>query len=336
MTPNDKASLSEEAIERQYPDIYNSLMPLLRRSQPGSLDAYLETVACDVNIEQTQTNAHCRFIALDGNKRARVKDFVRFIGKKITDFAIPRGEINRALNEGAKTSSTAPVDKLSKKARNLFTRLPKSGEGGEVLLSILAETILRLPQLFTKMVLKTNANMHVHGSDAIHFGINQSNGSLALYWGESKLYADAGAAIRECFTSLAPFLLGAGGSGAAQERDLQLMRDGIDLDDIKLENALKQYLDPDSTMFKQFEYRGLCLVGFNSEAYPTSPNSPEANQLKQKIETTFDNCKNQIQNRVLAERIETFTIELFCVPFPKVDDFRSAFREELGLPDGQS
>ncbi len=335
MVTNDMAVLSEAAIANQYPDIYRSLIPLLR-AQPDSLDAYLETVACNVEIAQTQTNAHCRFIALDGNKRARVKDFARFVGTKITDFAIPRSEIRRALNEGVKTGSTFSIDKLNSKARNLFTRLPKSGEGGEVLLSVLAETILRLPQLFTKMVLKTNTDMHIHGSDGIHLGVNQTNGNLALYWGESKLYADASSAIRECFASLAPFLLDDGGSKAAQERDLQLMRDGIDLNDSDLENALKQYLDPNNVKFKQLEYRGLCLVGFDSDDYPTAPNSPEANQLKQKIETTFHRCKSRIQSRVMKERIDSFTIELFCVPFPSVDEFRRAFRSELGLPNEQS
>jgi len=157
-----------------------------------------------------------------------------------------------------------------------------------------------------------------------------------LYWGESKLYADASSAIRECFASLAPFLLDDGGSMAAQERDLQLMRDGIDLDDSALEDALKQYLDPDNVKFKQFEYRGLCLVGFDSDFYPTAPNSPEANQLKKKIETTFENCKSQIQKRVTSERIHSFEIELFCVPFPSVNDFRKAFRTELGLSNEQS
>jgi len=92
MVTNDMAVLSEAARANQYPDIYSSLIPLLR-AQPDSLDAYLETVACNVEIAQTQTNAHCRFIALDGNKRPRVKDFARFIGTKITDFAIPRSEI---------------------------------------------------------------------------------------------------------------------------------------------------------------------------------------------------------------------------------------------------
>ena len=327
--------MEEQAIAKQYPDIYNCLIPLLR-TQPDELNAYLETVCCNVGIDSTRTQAHCHFVALDGNKRPRVKDFARFIGHKITDFAISRSEINRAIKEANDTHSTAPINRLNGKAQSLCTRLPKSGEGGEVLLSVLAETVLRLPQMFTKMVLKTSSQMHVHGSDGIHVGVNESNGNLALYWGESKLYKDAAAAVHECFASLAPFLRDSGGSGAAQERDLQLMRDGIDLDDSELEEAIKHYLDPDDPMRNQLEYRGLCLVGFDSDAYPTEPNSKELEQVKQDIETAFNARKVQIQKRVTIERIHSFEIQVFCLPFPSVDDFRKAFRVELGLSNGQN
>lgn len=334
MAGNSVPILDEQAVAEQHPHLYTSLIPLLR-TKANDLDAYLEMVACNAVISSTHTQAHCYFIALDGNRRPRVNDFAKFIGTRITDYAIPRVEISRALNEALRTGSTAPITSLNTKARNLFTKLPKSGEGGEVLLSILAETLLRLPQLFTKMVLKTSAEMHVHGSDGIHVGVNDQSGNLAVYWGESKLYKDAAAAVNQCFSSLAPFLLEAGGSGAAQERDLQLMRDGLSLDDLELVEALKRYLNPDDPMFKKLEYRGLCLVGFDSDSYPTSPNSKETQEVKEEIETTFEKNKGQILNRITAEQIESFIIEIFCLPFPSVDNFRKAFRAELGLSGEQ-
>lgn len=318
------------ALVVDWANLSDRLIPLLRPLSVD-IDAYLETVACNVSITATQTHSHCYFLALDGNKRPRLNDFVRFIREKITDFAIPRSEIARALYDANRLRSTAPIDRLNAKARNLFTTLPRSGEGGEVLLSILTEHFLNLPQIFTKMIVKTNSEMHIHGSDGVHAGVNRINGNLALYWGESKLYQDAASGIRECFASLAPFLRDRGGSGATQERDLQLIRDNLDLDNSALEEALKHYLDPNDSRFKQLEYRGVCLVGFDSGAYPTQPNSIEAQQLKADIETTFEECKIQISNRVTTENIHTFEIEIFCLPFPCVEDFRQAFRRELGL-----
>jgi hypothetical protein len=330
MAQNGKSVLDEEVLKKQYPDIYNQLIPLLR-NPPDQLNAYLETVCYNVGIDNTHTQAHCHFIALDGNKRPRVEDFARFIGYKLTDFAIPRSEINRAVKEQHDTGSTFPISRLNSKARNLCSSLPKSGEGGEVLLSVLAETFLRLPQMFTKMILKTNPEMHVHGSDGIHVGVNKTNGNLALYWGESKLHADAAQAVRECFSSIAPFLCNVGGSDSAQERDLQLMRDGIDLDNSELEEALKHYLNPDDPMRNQLEYRGLCLVGFDSDAYPTEANSKEMEKVKEDINRAFNERKEHIQKRVIEEKIHSFDIQLFCLPFPSVDGFRRAFRSELGL-----
>lgn len=308
------------------------LIPLLRR-QADDLSAYLEMVACDVSITKTNTHAHCHFVALDGNKRPRVNDFAKCVAEKIVDYAIPRSEINRAMKEAQTLNSTAPITRLNTKARNLFTSQPKSGEGGEVLLYILTEHFLKFPQIFTKMVLKTSTDMHVHGSDGIHATVNKINGNLALYWGESKLHQDAASGIRECFASLAPFLRDAGGSRTSQDRDLQLMRDGLDIDDSDLEEALKRYLNPNDNLFKQLEYRGVCLVGFDSAAYPTTPNSMETQVLRTEVEKTFEQCKKQISKRVMEEKLHTFQIEIFCLPFPRVEDFRQAFRAELGLPN---
>lgn len=307
--------------------------PLMRllRGPAGNLNAYLETLACDVRIASTKTSAHCYFLALDGNKRPRVKDFVEFIADHIVEFAAPRTEVNRAMQEAAQLNSLAPVNRLNRKVAALFTRIQNSGEGGEILLSMLSEYILKLPQVFTKMPHKTNSAMHVHGADGIHAGLNEENGNLALYWGESKLYQSASQAIQKCFSSLAPFLLGAGGTNGPQNRDLQLLRDHLDLNNPALEEALKRYLDPNNVLFKQLEYRGVCLVGFDSDAYPTQPNSKEPHELKTEIEATFEACKNAISNRVLSEEIHTFFIHIFCLPFPSVADFREAFRTALGL-----
>ena len=85
---------------------------------------------------------------------------------------------------------------------------------------------------------------------------------------------------------------------------------------LELLEALKRYLDPDNPMFKKLEYRGLCLVGFDSGYSPPSPNSKKAQQVKEEIETAFEKNKTQILNRVTEERIESFIIEILCYRFP--------------------
>ena len=159
MKHNKAPIFAGEKVADQFSWIYEAMIPLLR-TKSDALDAYLETVASKIPIADTKTQAHCHFIALDGNKRPRVHDFARFIGHRIVDFAIPRSEVQRALNEARTSGSTAPIVELNKKAKSLFTTLPKSGEGGEVLLCVLAETILGLPQILTKMVLTTGSSVY--------------------------------------------------------------------------------------------------------------------------------------------------------------------------------
>ena len=100
-----------------------------------------------------------------------------------------------------------------------------------MLLYLLIQSCLKLPQFLCKMPLKTNPRMHAHGVDGIHGTWEQLLGMLALYWGESKLYSVVSDAVEDCFESLSQYLLSAGGSQAPLDRDLQLLRDNIDLAD---------------------------------------------------------------------------------------------------------
>ena len=109
--------------------------------------------------------------------------------------------------------------------------------------------------------------------------------------------------------------------------------DGIDLNNAELNNALKNYLDPNNPMFNKVDYRGLCLVGFDSDKYPTEPNSKEIEDLKTEISEVYRNRKSHIRSRVKEEKIDSFEIELFLVPFPSVEEFRIAFRKEIGVPN---
>ena len=66
--------------------------------------------------------------------------------------------------------------------------------------------------------------LHYHGADGVYAGVTPE-GVLKLYWGESKIYEDAGDAIRACLASLAPYLIEPEHEGAERERDLLLLSD---------------------------------------------------------------------------------------------------------------
>jgi len=239
----------------------------LARGTPTDLAALLHDVERHVVVDGTNITAHCHCLTLDGNGRPRIEALVEAVAEHVLDYAIPRSEYRAAREEAERTGSSQKLVRVHTKAQKLFTDLLQSGEGGELLLFALAEKLLQLPQLICKMSLKTNTRMHLHGADGLHAGVEEKSGKLLLYWGESKIFGDVTSAVRDCLKSLAPMLQ----NHEASKRDLQLLQRHLDVDNEDLENALKKFLDPDDPAFNSLEFRGLCLVGFDCDAYPQGP-----------------------------------------------------------------
>jgi hypothetical protein len=191
----------------------------------------------------------------------------------------------------------------------------------------LAEKLLQLPQLICKMSLKTNTRMHIHGADGLHAGVDEQTGKLLLYWGESKIFGDVTSAVRDCLKSLAPMLQ----DHEASKRDLQLLQRHLDVDNEDLENALKKVLNPDDPAFNSLEFRGLCLVGFDCDAYPKGPSKIELDAVVSAITSTLPGWKQHVAKRVTEEKIDAFSMHFLFVPIPSADEFRKLFREHLGL-----
>lgn len=302
----------------------------LLRSEPHSLDAYFGEIAASTMLPSTQATVHCHYLKFDGNKSPRIGPLAERLARELVNYSIPRSEIEKAklFDAGLDTKHTVA---LYRKANRLFTDLEKTGEGGELLLYLMAETYLQLPQLFCKMPLKTSSKMHVHGADGLHGTYDPSNDTLAVYWGESKLYATASDAIEACFDSLAPFVLPDGSSGAPRLRDLQLLSDNLDLANPYLEKAILRYLDPDDTKHLNLNYRGVALVGFDATSYSPGASPLTEADLRASLGKTVKSWHGSATHYIKKYNLTGITIELFCVPFPSVDAFRETFLKELGI-----
>lgn len=170
---------------------------------PEALEIHLTLVERDVSIEGHVVKIHCHCLSVDGNGRVQPHRLAEFMRNAVVDYAIPRSKLADAKARDNRFNSTEAVAELVERAKRSFTDLANTGEGGEMLLFLLAERFLKLPQILCKMDLKTDTRMHYHGADGVYAGVT-SQGTLKLYWGESKIYQDAGAAIRACINSLAP------------------------------------------------------------------------------------------------------------------------------------
>jgi hypothetical protein len=301
----------------------------LSRGKANDYGAFFHEQNHQAPIGTTQAKLRCHILAADGNGHPRVAGLAQKLRNQLLDYAIPRSQVAEAIAEYQRTKSTEALTALEAKARGLFADVTKSGEGGEILLYYLAERVLGFPQVLCKMPLKTNTQQHYHGVDGIHAGVDEKTGRLALYWGESKLYKDVTSGIAECFKSISPFLLEREGAGSASERDFQLLRDNVDFNDSRLEGAFKRFLDPDDALFLKTEFRAICLVGFDYEQYSQIISGAE-DAFSAEARSVFDNCATRIESAILANKIDTFVIETFCIPFPCVETFRQAFLNEVG------
>lgn len=160
-----------------------------------------------------------------------------------------------------------------------------------------------------------------------------TDGILKLYWGESKIYKDAGAAIRDCLASLAPFLIEPEHEEAERERDLLLLSDKADLSNPVLTDALKKYFDKSSKASKRVQYCGVALVGFDAPFYPKSGVKAVANEIVEASRAELTDWRSRIGERLKSEKLDQMEIELFCIPLPSADGFRSAFLKAMGLAE---
>lgn len=299
---------------------------------PEALEVHLTLVERDVLIDGHSVKIHCHCLSVDGNGRVQPHRLAEFMRNAVVDYAIPRSKLAAAKARDNKFNSTEAVAELVEQAKRSFTDLAKSGEGGEMLLFLLAERFLKLPQVLCKMDLKTDTRMHYHGADGVYAGVT-TDGILKLYWGESKIYRDASAAIRDCLNSLAPFLIEPEHEEAGRERDLVLLSDKADLSNPTLTGALKRYFDKSSVMSKRVQYCGVALVGFDAPFYPKDGAKAVAEEIVKASRTELSGWSKSIESRLKAEKLDQMEMELLCIPLPSAEGFRAAFFKAMGIKE---
>ena len=311
--------------------IENAINNLLTKDN-GALLSRIEEVRYSIDIPDTNSKGYCYCLKVDANGNLRLQDLIDYIDTRIVDYAIPKKEIDEARKDDRETNSTRKIIQLQKKAQNLFTNLTKTGEGGEILLYILAQDILKLPQLISKMSLKTSSKMHYHGADGVYFKYNHITKNLDLYWAEAKMYQDINTAIGNCFGSLKSFLLDPMGFTSAQERDVDLITSNIhqNINDEAVEDILIDFFDKDKEQSNRLVYKGVCFIGFDFDKYPGTDITKTTEDVKKSILEEYDKWHNvvgqKIKNHINLDKKE---IHVFLMPFPSVDEFSQYYLKTI-------
>lgn len=293
------------------------------------LSHVLTTVSTHTKIDGTKALAHCHHVALDGSGLPRLQDFTNEVAYWLMEYVIPRRKLMEAASADA-TETRLKNERLRQQAIETFKTTGLSGEQGEMLLFVLAEAFLGLPQLLCKMDLKTDPNMHFHGLDGVHCGPGETDNDLAVYWCESKVHQDLDHALSDALDGLKPFLMSAGSGGSDKRRELALLDRYMDLGDVELQKHVLDSITPTSVAFNSVSWRGLCLVGFDHE-YPNAPHMITAEEFTEKIKAHFPKWCKKVKKRAENRKLELFEIHILYMPFGFCHDFRESMKRSLGL-----
>lgn len=317
----------DDPLLNDYPTLKRALEGLSRYDRTD-LDAYFARVehSCPPWADCASVTFHV--LQRDGNRRPRVNGLIKYMLGSVTNYCIPRSKIQEALAAGKTRNSAQRLTELDNEARGLFADVAQSGEGGELLLFLLAESYLQYPQVICKMSLKTSPKMHFHGADGVYASADPETGKFRLHWGEAKLYSDVSAAIDACVSSIAP-VLNDEGSVQASKRDFNILQDFGDVADEKLQAALERFLDPDDKLYLKTEVCGICLVGFDLDQYPELPDRPGVSVSDLGFDADVVRWMNRLARAVRAKGVDSFKLDVFLLPFPSVESFRHRLRAML-------
>jgi len=314
---------SRPTVNAQKP-LQEAIRQLVRGSW-ADIESSLVTYGEPTTLTDTQSTVRCHFLRSNANGDPRLQTLVEQLADQIIDYCIPRKEIE-AIEKLPQNRKSTKYAHLYRESTGLFTQTQvTTGEGAELLLYVLLEKGLQVPQILNKMSLKTSTEMQYHGADGVHAKF-LDNGDLAVYWGEAKLYESVSQAMTSCMNSIAPYL-----TGSAYEQDLFLIRHHADTGNSEITAQLLEYFDNGSILSANVEMRGACLIGFAHKDYPSLRRDEDMTKVKEELDSALNRWADSMRERLMDRSLTKYTIEVFFIPLPSVEDFRQAIKQELRI-----
>lgn len=301
------------------PENIDALLSLLNISAED-VDGLLERFNPSKCENQPKLDVHFYHIRFQGDK-VRIANFISKLCDCIVPYCLNRHKFANPLATQIRQIELEAKGKFAHPANG------KTGEPGELIVYYLLEGCLRAPKVFSKMSLKTNSQMHIHGSDGVHVGIERSN--LILYFGESKLYKVHTAAIADAIDSVKKFTTAPDDSSPQIQQDFEIkvLSDNIDIPEGDLRSRLLDALDPYSAARSDLRYVYTCLIGFDMEEIDQGCDSGKFQDLYQKkAESCYKNLIEKIEG---SEHLKSLSWKFFFLPFGSVEKFREEFLKEL-------
>lgn len=283
-------------------------------------------------------SAHFLYPAFERGKPA-IGALIEALKLEIPAFCTTKQERAKAFAQDREGGGfeTFETQMLIDKARRLFIRATAgkkdSGEGGELLLFAFIEHYLGAPIILSKMRLKTNTQMPVHGADGVHARWDSDSNQLVVIFGESKVYASIQKALKAAAESIGSFVADVNGR---KNYELELTTAHVDLDGFPEEckAELIRYLHPFATEEGTRRHeRFAVLLAYTSSGYTKLDKVKATDAEKAFIEDYNEKLLPALR---LAKKhlgdvgVELDAVDLFILPLPDAQEFREKFYEVLG------
>lgn len=307
------------------PSVFETLDDYLEAVQ-AKYDACLSHVDHDYSIDGVDSTLRLHYVNFDGNGRPKFKALAESLVDHITLFCIAASQRQAPL-------TATDHNRMFRKARDLFRKLDKAGEPGEILLYFLLETVLKAPQVVCKMSLKTNPNDEVKGADGIHIRWNSDADCLNIYLGEAKLYQSYGSALKDALESIESLH-----TTGRDAHELALVTAHFKHIAPDLQDRVSEYIDQ-SAPVGQCKIVHACLIGYDWSEYKNL-DTPSRTEFIRTFETEYHKHaakltkKTQELFRNYSQRHLSY--EFFFLPFRAVQDFRDEFNRALTGEEGGS
>ena len=259
-----------------------------------------------------------QYIKFNPTQEPKFDKLIEILSEHITHYCF---SVSKRENK-----SESEKNRLYREARDLFRKLSKTGELGEMILWFLLESVLQAPQVVAKMDLKTNRNDEVKGADGLHVKVN--DGILEVFFGEAKLYKDFNSALNRAFGSIKNFY----DNKDQIKREYNLitthfkwLKEG---EQQQIYNFISTNIEADEVKIKF-----ACLIGFDWDEYQKLDNPEERDAFIDNFIDIYtaksEGLKSKIERKFESFQHKHLEIEFFILPFKSVEDMRERFRDGL-------
>jgi hypothetical protein len=258
------------------------------------------------------------------NERSREDDFFLFITQKLVNYALSKEERSQINDHNCQEVCKRAIRRYVTNSTHF-----KGGEIGDLILFHILEVVEGAVQVVNKMCLKTSGNMHAHGSDAIHFGVNGE--FKILFLGEAKTGKQFYSTLYEAVNSIDDYCH----DKEEHQLDITLASGNISEDiPLNIREMIKEYLDPFGAQKENFSEVHAIFLCFEEKKLREFEEAHCGDELLKEVLTFYKEEINDYISKI-AERVQSKPelinrrFVFYLLPIKNLDRARDLFLGEL-------